>query len=486
MSRVLWPLLIFSSLGVALAEDGALAAAEGEVWPALTFHRAPRALAEGAVTTDWPRLLGEQDAPLSAETKLRHDFPEQGPAKVWEVAKGSGYASPAVVGERLVLFHRLGDRETVDCLHAVTGRRFWTHDYAVAYRDRYGYSDGPRASPVIADGRVFTFGVTSVLSCLDLATGRVIWQRDCAKEDGVPQFFFGSGATPLVQGGVLVCDLGGAGGKDVVGFDVATGAVKWVAKTGWSQSYSSPVPAVVRGRPGVFVFQGGEGDDSLDSQGGLVSLDPVDGRVLGQFFWRAKRYTSVNAAAPVLCGPDRVLVTHAYLDSGSETNGAAMVQAQADGSLKLLWKNEQLACHWMTPVFHDQHLYAFSGEKDRTAELVCHNAETGDSVWRTRLDHEITLPPEQGGRPFSVGFMRGSLLRVDGRFLALGEWGTLAWLTLSPKGVEKGATAQLFTAPGGAWTLPALSRGLLYVSQNEEDKLTGEKTRLLCYDLRGE
>jgi len=82
--------------------------------------------------------------------------------------------------------------------------------------------------------------------------------------------------------------------------------------------------------------------------------------------------------------------------------------------------------------------------------------------------------------------MRGSLLRVDGRFLALGEWGTLAWLTLSPKGVEKGATAQLFTAPGGAWTLPALSRGLLYVSQNEEDKLTGEKTRLLCYDLRGE
>ena len=82
--------------------------------------------------------------------------------------------------------------------------------------------------------------------------------------------------------------------------------------------------------------------------------------------------------------------------------------------------------------------------------------------------------------------MRGSLLHVDGSFLALGEWGTLAWLTLSPEGVKQRATAQLFTSPGGAWTLPAVSRGLLYVSQNEEDKITGTSPRLRCYDLRGE
>jgi outer membrane protein assembly factor BamB len=487
MTRLTWTCLVAGTLAPGcLLRATAEPPITAEAWPGLTFHAEPRPLAAGAVTTDWPRFLGPQDAPVSAETRLRRDFPAGGPPLVWEAEKGSGYAGPAIVGDRLVLFHRLGDRETVECLHAVNGRRFWRHDYPVSYRDRYGYSDGPRASPVIADGRVFTFGVTSVLTCLDLETGAVVWRRDCAKEDGVPQYFFGSGATPLVHGGVLVCDLGGAGGKDAAGFEAATGAVKWFAKTGWTQSYSSPIPAVLHGAPRVLIFQGGEGDESLDSQGGLVSVDPADGTVHGKFFWRARRYTSVNASAPVLCGPNRVLVTQSYIDTGSETNGAAMVEAQPDGSFKPVWKNEALACHWMTPVFHDGHLYAFSGEKDRSAELVCHDAATGRSLWRTKLDHEITLPEAQGGRPFSVGFMRGSLLRVDGRFLALGEWGTLAWLDLTPKGAEKGATAQLFTAPAGAWTLPALSRGLLYVCQNEDDQITRAGRRLLCYDMRGE
>lgn len=485
MSRLVWLPAILLCLGLRLAAAAELSG-EGAVWPGLTFHAAPRPLPEGAVTTDWPRLLGAQDAPVSDETKLRHDFAATGPPLVWEVAKGSGYASPAIVGDRLVLFHRVGDRETTDCLHAQTGRRFWTHESAVTYRDRYGYSDGPRASPVIAEGRVFTFGVTSVLTCLDLATGKVLWRRDCAKEDGVPQFFFGSGATPLVQGDALVCDLGGGGGKDIAAFDTATGAVKWIAKTGWTQSYSSPIPAVLHGQKRVLVFQGGEGDEAMDSQGGLVSLDPSDGGVKGTFFWRARRYTSVNAASPLLCGPNRVLVTQAYIDTGSPTNGGAMVEAQADGSFKLLWKNEDLACHWMTPVFHQDHLYAFSGEKDRAAQLVCHHAGTGASVWRTQLDHEIMLPPAQGGRPLTIGFMRGSLLHVDGRFLALGEWGTLAWLNLTPEGAKKEAVAQLFTAPAGAWTLPAISRGLLYVCQNEKDQITHTGPRLLCYDLRGE
>lgn len=485
MVRFHWMPVLLLSMGHLLPVR-AESPAGGDTWPGLVFHTEPRPLPAGAVTADWPRFLGAQDAPVSAETKLRHDFPASGPPLVWEAAKGSGYASPAVVGDRLVLFHRVGDRETVDCLHPRTGRRFWTHDYAVSYRDRFGYSDGPRASPVIAGGRVFTFGAASMLTCLDLVTGKVLWRRDCAREDGVPQFFFGSGATPLVHDDVVVCDLGGANGRDAAGFDAATGAVKWFAKTGWSQSYSSPIPAVLHGRRRVLIFQGGEGDETMDSQGGLVSVDPADGTVGGKFFWRARRYTSVNASAPVLCGPNRVLVTHAYIDSGSETNGSALVEAQPDGSFKPVWKNEDLACHWMTPVFHDDHLYAFSGEKDRSAELVCHHAANGNRLWHTKLDHEITLPPAQGGRPFSVGFMRGSLLRVDGRFLALGEWGTLAWLDLTPKGAAKHATAQLFTAPAGAWTLPALSRGLLYVCQNEEDQLTSTGRRLLCYDLRGE
>ena len=470
------------ALALGLLEGPRIQAA-AENWPGLTFHAAPKPLPESAVTSDWPRFLGPNNTPVSPETKLAHTFGPEGPAKVWEVSKGEGYACPAIAGGKLVLFHRVGDRETIECLDPETGKRFWTHGYPIVYRDRYGYSSGPRASPVIDDGRVFVFGVTSVLTCLDLETGKVLWQRDCAKEDGVPKFFFGSGATPLVQGDLLVCDLGGANGRDVAGFDKKTGEPKWFAKTGWKQSYASPIPVTLGGQPRVLVFQGGEGEESMASTGGLVSLEPTTGKVLGSFFWRATRYTSVNASTPVLCGPGRVFISQAYVDSQSPCNGGAMLALAPDGSMTAVWKNPSLGCHWMTPVFHDGHLYAFSGEKDRTCELVCHDATTGENRWRLKLEHEIKLA---NGRPLVVGFLRGSLLRADGAFLCLGEWGTLAWLDLSPKGCEKKATAQLFTAPAGAWTLPALSRGLLYVCQNEEDKVTGAGRRLICYDLRGQ
>jgi outer membrane protein assembly factor BamB len=459
------------------------ATAETQDWDALTFHAAPKPLPDGAVTADWPRFLGPGNHPVSSETKLDHALPAEGPKKVWEVSKGSGYACPAIAGGKVVLFHRVADRETVDCLEPETGKRFWTFSYPVVYSDRYGYGNGPRASPVVDDGRVYTIGVTAILTSLDLASGRVHWQRNAAKEDGVPQYFFGTGSTPLVHGDVVVVDLGGSEGKEIVGFDKTTGAVKWTAKTGWKASYASPMPATLHGKSRVLVFQGGEGEESTDSTGGLVSIDPQSGKIDDSFFWRARRYTSVNASSPVLCGADRVFISQAYIDADSPANGGVMIAIGDDMKMKPLWKDEHFACHWMTPVFHDGHLYAFSGEKDRQAELVCYEAATGTCKWRTRLEHEAKLGD---GRPLSVGLMRGSLLRVDGSFLALGEWGTLCWLDLSPAGCVRKSCAQLFTAPYGGWTLPALSRGLLYVCQNEEDRVTGAGRRLICYDLRGD
>ena len=124
----------------------------------VTFHAAPKPLAAGAVASDWPTFLGPTYDYRSTETKLAPRFGAGGPRLVWEMNKGSGYAAPVVAGRRLVLFHRVGGEERVECLHPETGERYWAFGYPSAYEDRYGYSDGPRASPVIGGDAVFTCG----------------------------------------------------------------------------------------------------------------------------------------------------------------------------------------------------------------------------------------------------------------------------------------------------------------------------------------
>ncbi|HEV8290559.1 MAG TPA: PQQ-binding-like beta-propeller repeat protein, partial [Tepidisphaeraceae bacterium] len=218
----------------------------------LKFHAAPKPLAAGAVTNDWPRFLGPNHNATSSETKLLKTLPGKMPV-VWEAKKGTGYGAPAIVGDRLILFHRVGDEEVVECLQVDTGLRFWQVKYATAYQDRYGYCDGPRASPVIDEGRVYTIGAEGAMSCLDLKTGHLFWQRKLLDEFKCPQNFFGVGSTPLVEGNLVIVNLGAPGGPSVAGFDKRTGKMVWGAGSEWGPSYASPIPAVIHGKKRVLV-----------------------------------------------------------------------------------------------------------------------------------------------------------------------------------------------------------------------------------------
>ncbi|MCH9022609.1 MAG: hypothetical protein IID32_07570, partial [Planctomycetes bacterium] len=122
------------------------------------FHRKPKALSKDAVTHDWRSFLGPTHNGVSSETRLLKTFGRQGPRLVWEMDTGQGYSSPAIAGERMVYFHRVDDLDTIECLHPETAFRYWTYTAATDYRDRYGYNNGPRSSPVIDEGRVCGFG----------------------------------------------------------------------------------------------------------------------------------------------------------------------------------------------------------------------------------------------------------------------------------------------------------------------------------------
>lgn len=452
-------------------------AAEPTAWEGLTFHKAPVPRSADAKNEDWPRFHGAQDAPISGETGIASTFPDSGPPLVWECEKGNGYASPAIADGRLVLFHRVKGLETIDCLDPATGQRHWTHSYPAEYTDDFGYSDGPRAGPVLSGGRVHTFGITGILKCLDLASGKVLWEVDCQKKYAMPKYFFGAGSSPIVQGNSLLVNVGGGEGQCIVAFDTATGAEKWIVNHPWGQSYSSPIAAKWHGADRVLFFTGGKSEPST---GGLIVVDPATGKIDATRPWRARRYPSVNAASPVLCGENQVFISHAYIDRDHDQNGGIMLRTAADGTLSTVWSDPTFGCHWMTPVFHDNHLYAFSGEKERSCELICQDAATGKRLWHEKMEWDYTAAD---GQKLPMSLYRASLLKVGPRFLCLGEWGTLCWLDLSPAGAKRGSTAQLFVAQQ-SWTLPALSHGLLYVMQNEADRISDKPARLLCYDLR--
>jgi outer membrane protein assembly factor BamB len=431
-------------------------------------HSSPKPLPAAAATTAWPRLLGPSDNATSQETHLLHDLPPGGPRVVWEAAKGNGFGGPAIQGDKLVIFNRVGDNEVVECLNAETGARFWEIHYPAPYRPQYGGSMGPRTSPVIEDGRVFTFGISGMLHCLDLATGAVIWKRDLAREMGMEQGFFGHGSTPLALGTRLIVQVGGSiAGRPVntAAFDTATGKLLWVAPHEWGASYASPIPAELNGKQCVLVFAGGE---SRPPTGGLLVIDASNGAVLGAAAHRADIAESVSASTPVIASaepgrPARVFVSESY------SAGGAVFDIAPDFSIKPAWKAENFGIYWMTPLVKDGCLFGFAGQSERLSELVCQDIATGRELWRSDL----------GG-----GYGRASLLAVDGGVLCLGEFGDLAWLELSRTGASVKSHAKLFDAPE-TWTPPAISRGLLYVSQNEAGA-RGTKPRIVCYDLRGE
>src|SRR5262249_36197820 len=222
---------------------------------------------QSTTVTDWPQFLGPDRNGVYRGQALAETWPPKGPRVVWQKQVGPGFAGPAVAQGRVILFHRVGDREVVESLDARTGASQWQYGYPTAYRDDFGFDPGPRAVPVAADGVVYTFGAEGQLSAVDLATGSKIWSEDTMRRFGVQKGFFGAAGSPLVENGRVVAGIGGAN-AGIVAFDAKTGKVLWTA-TSDEASYSSPAAATIAGRR-LAVFL---------TRNGLVGLDPATGTV---------------------------------------------------------------------------------------------------------------------------------------------------------------------------------------------------------------
>lgn len=425
---------------------------------------------------DWPRFLGPNGDGTSPETNLVDRIPTNGLPLLWEKPIGTGYSAPSILGNTLVVFHRLADEEIAEAIAADTGKSLWKHAAKSAFRDPYGYNNGPRCSPVLSSNRVYTFGAEGRLTCLDLASGKPVWQRDTSKDFNVPEAFFGVGSTPVLEGDRLIVMVGGQPNSGVVAFNADTGQTVWesVGAANWQgqpmigwpgertvawrdyekqASYAAPVIADVAGQRTAFCLM----------RQGLVALDPLTGKVRFSRWFRARVDESVNAVNPVVVG-DEVFITAAYYKVGS-----VLLRVKPGGTdFDEVWSGLGLETHWSTPIHLGGYLYSFSGRNEPDARFRCVEWKTGKVMW----DRDESFRHGEA-RPNRFG--RGSLLLADGKLFALGEGGLLGLFTPTPTALQEISRWQVPQLKHPVWPAPVLAHGRLY--------LRGED-RLLCLDAR--
>jgi outer membrane protein assembly factor BamB len=389
-----------------------------------------------SMVEDWPQYLGPDRTGVYRGPALAESWDSRGPRVVWRKSVGQGFSGPIVVQNRLILFHRVADREVVEALDARTGSSQWQYSYPTAYRDDFGFDEGPRAVPVAAAGMVYTFGAEGQLHALDLATGRKIWSEDTAKRFGVRKGFFGAAGSPLVQGGRLLANIGGdeAG---IVAFDAKTGKVLWTATTD-EASYSSATDATIGGRR-LSIFL---------TRGALTGLDPATGTVQFQRPWRARQAASVNAATPLVIG-NLIFVSAEY------GPGAGVLQFDGSKLTELWTSNDVLSNHYATSVHYNGYLYGFHGRQEFGPSLRAVELRTGKVRWSQDM------------------FRAGSITLAGDRLLIMREGGELVIAAASPDAFRPLARAQVL--PPVVRAFPAIADGFLYV-RNENT--------LVCLDLR--
>jgi outer membrane protein assembly factor BamB len=449
---------------------------------------------------DWPQFLGPHANGTSSETGLLEKWPTKGPPLLWEKIVGTGYSAPSVRGNQLILHHRIGDEEIVECFEAGTGKSLWRYAYSCKFVDPYGYNNGPRCTPLLTSNRCYTFGAEGKLLCLDLQTGKPLWQRDTAKDWRVPEAFFGVGSSPILEGDKLIVMVGGQPNSGVAAFAATTGKTVWenVGKTNWQgiitigwrteapyewtgveklASYSTPVVATIHGRRHIFCLM----------RQGLVSLNPTNGEINFSRWFQSILGDSVNAMNPVV-HEDLVLMSAAYLRVG-----AVLLRVKPDGKsfeevwriprhpserdpATGTWREPVLEIHWTTPILHEGFVYAFSGRNEPDATFRCVEFKTGKLMWSRDERWEGHPPPGTQAQPPVYG--RGSAILADGKLIVLGEGGLLGLFKPNPKQPEEICRFQVPQLSYPCWTAPVLWRKRLYLRSGLH-----EDCRLLCFNL---
>ncbi|MCH9649928.1 MAG: PQQ-binding-like beta-propeller repeat protein [Deltaproteobacteria bacterium] len=377
------------------------------------------------VKGEWPQFRGPNRDGISAEKGLLESWPAEGPKEIWRAPVGEGFSGISISGGRAFTMFNRQEAEWLVAFDAATGRELWELRIDSPYTNRFG--DGPRSTPTVDGDTVFALGAQGKLFAAEAATGKTIWSRDLVKEFGAGIPTWGISTAPLVDGKLLLLDVGGNSGQSLVALDKTNGKKVWASGKDLA-GYSAPIVFDVAGTRQAVFFTGSK----------LTAVAPLNGEVLWSRSWKTDY--DINAAAPIFVPPNRLFISSGY-DVGAAL--FELVSSKNGWEAVEVWKGRNLKNQFSSSVRVGGQIYGFD---DSTLKAI--DLETGEDLWRHR------------------GFGHGSLIYADGSLIILGEKGKLVLAEATGEAYREKASWQAFS--GKCWTLPTLVDGRLFLRDEKE------------------
>jgi outer membrane protein assembly factor BamB len=408
---------------------------EGVSWDRADPRDAKPIVVDAVVTDgDFPEYRGKNRDGVVVGPKLSRDWSKP-PRTLWKQPCGEGYSGFAVAGNLAVTMEQRSNNEVIVAYHSDSGREVWRHGYRARFAESLG-GDGPRATPTIHDGRVYSVGATGQFTCNDLVSGKVLWSTNILENNDNIQW--GMSGSPLVVDNMVIVNPGAqresAKGNAIIAYDRVTGKVLWHGGD-TRAGYSSPMVATLDGVRQLVMFDG-------EICGGY---DLANGNRLWSF--KYKTDYDINVAQPLILSENRVLISAGYGHGSTMLN----VTREADSwTISVLWESKQLRCKFNSPVEYEGYIYGLD-----EGILVCLDAESGQRKWR-------------GER-----FGHGQILRQGDLIVIFAETGFVGLVEANPNAFKQLAHVKVFDETKN-WNPFALARGKMYLRNHRE---------MACLDL---